>query len=305
MSNDNLAATLVTQRAIGDGPNLAHGLRFAARTDVGCIREHNEDSFHANGETGLWLVADGMGGQGGGDVASRIVASHMAAACTDGKDLLEAVRGAHQAVIAAGTSGEGSARMGSTIVALRSKGKEYEIAWVGDSRAYLWDGALQQLTKDHSLVQERLDRNLITPAEVANDPGRGVITQCLGPANNTTLQIGSVTHKWHRDEKILLCSDGLHEEVAGATLSAIVASQPTVEGAVSALIKAALEAGGPDNVTAILVSAPDDAPSLRRPGVFRRLLGALDPRFHALVLGAAAGLVAILGLLLVWLLRRS
>lgn len=278
----------------------AAGLRYAARTDVGCEREHNEDSHRSDAALGLWLVADGMGGQGGGDVASRIVVTKMVEACRAGLALPAAVEAAHAAVVAAGGRGEGSAQMGSTIVALRSDGLDYEIAWVGDSRAYLWDGELRLLTRDHSVVQERIDHSLISAADRANDPGRGVLTQCLGPANKSTLVIGSLRGRWHRREKILLSSDGLHEEVPETTISAIVSGDAGLEQSAGELIEAARRAGGPDNITAILVAAPPAAPHPPLSRCWRRL--GIGPRAISLTLGAGAGLL-VAGLMF-WLLTR-
>lgn len=232
------------------------GKRFAAETNVGQVRARNEDSFLANGDQGLWVVADGMGGHGNGDVASRLVIEHITQAADEAGDLQDVIRASHEAVIKASDAGLGSSHMGSTIVAFRSRGNAYQIAWVGDSRAYLLDDGIRQITKDHSLVQQRLDQNLITAADAATDPGRGIITQCLGPANISTLEVGVMEGKWRTGDKILLCSDGLYEMVPAAAIATIIAGSTTVEAAVSNLINAALEAGGFDNITAILIYAP-------------------------------------------------
>lgn len=299
--SEPLPVTVPGRQMNPDTARAGPGLRFAAATHVGRIRELNEDSHLASAETGLWLVADGMGGHGGGDVASRIAAAQVADACRQGRDLVEAIREAHRAVIEAGAKGEGSEQMGSTIVALRTAGNAYEIAWVGDSRAYLWDGGLQPLTKDHSLVQERLDRQLITVDQAATDPGRGVITQCLGPANPGPLEVGHVRRQWHRHEQVLLCSDGLHEEVPQTALVMAFASGTAPERTVSRLIDMALDAGGPDNITAILVCAPDDAPKARTPGPVKQALARYGPRLRSLALGTAVGVLAATALVLIWL----
>jgi protein phosphatase len=300
MSGDDLKGTVEIPTRRSNGTPSSGGQCFAAGTDVGCVRTRNEDSYCADGEAGLWVVADGMGGHGSGDVASRIVVDYMVEARRKGKTLVESIRDAHNAVIKAAHSGTGSVQMGSTVAALTTRGAEYEIAWVGDSRVYLCGGELTQLTKDHSLVQERLDRQLITVEQVANDPGRGIITQCLGPANTATLEVGHARRTWRRGEKILLCSDGLHEQIPVPAIAAIIASSQTTEAAVSGLIKAARDAGGQDNITAVLVCAPTNAPRPRGPGFTGRILERLGSRYSSLVLGVALGLLVVL-MLAIWL----
>lgn len=242
-------------------PANAGALRFAAATDVGLLRGHNEDSYHADAAGGLWLVADGMGGHGGGDVASRVGAAKVAEACRSGMSLVEAIHEAHAAIIDAARRGEGTDRMGSTIVALRTRDHEYEIAWVGDSRAYLWNGGLRQLTRDHSLVQEYLDQHLITPEAAANDSRRGVITRCLGPASTEALVVDSLKGRWQGGDRILLSSDGMHEVVGDDGINDILAGSATAEEMVNRLVGAALQGGGPDNVTVVLIEAPAGAPA--------------------------------------------
>lgn len=233
-------------------------LAYGAQTDPGCKRTLNEDTFGARADKGLWFVADGMGGHSGGEVASRIVADHIMEEVDSGKGLVEAIEGAHQSVVDAAGRGEGSQQMGSTVVALRSNGAGYQIAWVGDSRAYLWDGALRQLTRDHSLVQEYLDSRNLDAGAVDLSQWSNVITQCLGPANSGTPRVDVVSGDWHAGEKILLCSDGLHGELDTPAIAELLAgaAQDDDQTLAERLVQAAREAGGADNVTAVLVSAP-------------------------------------------------
>ena len=119
-------------------------INFALATDVGLVRELNEDSFLALPEYGLWLIADGMGGYEAGEIASQLAVSTIAQAIKQNMSLVDAIESAHRAIQSAALKGEGAADMGTTVVAVKFNGLHYEIAWVGDSRAYLWNGDLQQ-----------------------------------------------------------------------------------------------------------------------------------------------------------------
>jgi serine/threonine protein phosphatase PrpC len=135
------------------------GSNYSQATDVGLLRDNNEDAIWSDAKLGLWVVADGMGGHAAGEVASEITIRVISDSIRQGLGLKEAIDAAHQAVLDAALDGSGRYGMGSTVVALHSVGNRFEIAWVGDSRAYLWsdrekDGfSLQQLTIDHSYVQ--------------------------------------------------------------------------------------------------------------------------------------------------------
>jgi protein phosphatase len=263
---------------------------YGAQTDPGCKRALNEDTYGALVAERLWFVADGMGGHSGGDVASRIVRDEIIAGVTGGKDLVEAIVEAHLSLQAAAERGEGSRQMGSTVVALRGRDSGYQIAWVGDSRAYLWDGALHQLSRDHSLVQEYLDSRKLDAGSIDLSQWSNAITQCLGPANSGTPRVDEVNGEWHGGEKILLCSDGLHGELGDQEIAALLAESATQDDQSLAerLVQAAREAGGADNVTAVLVSAPANA----SPG---RSAGQAGQPLAAIALGvAAACLVALI-----------
>ena len=234
-------------------------MEFATCSDRGLVRECNEDSFFASAELGLWVVADGMGGHGGGDVASRIATEKIAAACRAGQTLEQAIHSAHVAMVNAARTGAGSPQMGTTVVALQSRGAKYQIVWAGDSRAYVWNGQLTQLSKDHSHVQQQIDAGKISGQQAFGHPERSRITRCLGPANPDALELATVTRHWKSGEKLLLCSDGLHGEVPQHVMANILASNPDNDSAVQKLRDIALESGGNDNVTVCLVSAPQQA----------------------------------------------
>src|SRR5690606_11801246 len=144
-------------------------LEYSAATNAGHKRDNNEDSYLSLPEQGLWLVADGMGGHEAGEVASAIVRDTLLN--LQRRTLSEAIQLSHRAVVDAAADGQGAPGMGSTVVALRSEGHSYEVAWVGDSRAYLWThtedgGRLERLTTDHSYVQMLMATGAIGEDEV-------------------------------------------------------------------------------------------------------------------------------------------
>ena len=126
---------------------------YAADTHCGNVRKLNEDCYEADPELGLWLVADGVGGHASGDVASQLTRETIKNVYRQSGDLVSAIKSAHRVVLDAIAQKAGGSNMGSTVVAATLSGRDYQIAWVGDSRAYVWDGALRLLSKDHSFVE--------------------------------------------------------------------------------------------------------------------------------------------------------
>jgi protein phosphatase len=223
-------------------------------THPGLKRECNEDGYCAVPELGLWAVADGMGGHESGEVASAIVIGELPGLIRQGQDLSAAIVSVHGMIQAAAERGEGGADMGSTVVAVRFDGPSYQIAWVGDSRAYLWNGELRQLTKDHSYVQLLLDAGLIEKSEAASHPSGNIISQALGGAEHNKVKVDRICGELHQGESLLLCSDGLHGEVTDEAIAAIFAAAADNQLRANRLIEAALAAGGKDNVTVIVLS---------------------------------------------------
>lgn len=228
---------------------------FCAGTHAG-LRELNEDSYLSLPEHGVWIIADGMGGHGSGDTASRIAVSEIARLIKQAAPLTKAIAAAHQAIQTAALNGEGNSDMGSTVVVLKLDGLHYEIAWVGDSRAYLWNGALQQLTTDHSYIQLLLNKGMITQTEALTYPGRNIVVQALGVGgmNKSAINIEQVFGEINPGDSILLCSDGLSGEVSDESIAAILAEKSNAQNKVNDLIDAALAAGGKDNVTVIVIT---------------------------------------------------
>ncbi|MCX6068480.1 MAG: protein phosphatase 2C domain-containing protein [Chloroflexi bacterium] len=224
-----------------------NNIDFALGTHIGLVRELNEDSHLALPKHGLWVVADGMGGNEAGEVASKITIREIARSIEQGLPLAEAIEIAQ---------GEGGANMGSTVVAAKLDGLHYKIAWVGDSRAYLWNGRLHQLTTDHSYVQLLLKAGLITEKEILGHPSRNVITQALGVGgpDNANIKVDLVSGELNENDTLLLCSDGLSGEVREEHVAAILAETEDAQTRVARLISAALKAGGKDNITVIALT---------------------------------------------------
>ncbi len=237
--------------------NSKININVAYETHTGLVREANEDAVFADSSIGLWIVADGMGGHHAGEVASAIAIEEISKSISQGKHLADAIQIAHQAIRDATEQDEVGRNMGSTVVAMKLEVCHYQIGWVGDSRAYSWDGSeLRRLTKDHSYVQMLLDNGLITEAEISTHPSRNLISQGLGVGgvDSKTIKVDRVEGDLSVGQTVLLCSDGLTGEVTDDAISHILSATTDNPGRLEQLISAALEAGGSDNVTVILVT---------------------------------------------------
>ncbi|MGQ0846241.1 MAG: PP2C family protein-serine/threonine phosphatase [Sporichthyaceae bacterium] len=233
-------------------------LRCAARTHVGLVRAGNEDAL-VSGPT-VFAVADGVGGHRAGDLASSLAAAAMerlAQAPVRGpREVLAAVREARAAIAAAQREEPRRTGMATTLSALvvgtdKAAGMMLTVN-IGDSRIYrLRAGELEQLTVDHSEVQEMVDRGLLDPEAALDYPRRNVITRVLHAIPDTTPDIWM--NKPLAGDRYLVCTDGLHGPVRHPLLTEILRREPDPSKAVDALVEAALAAGGPDNVTAVLV----------------------------------------------------
>lgn len=231
--------------------------QYGAGTNVGNVRDNNEDSYVCDEQKELWIVADGMGGLGFGEVASAISTYTVTRLIRDGHGVNQAIEEAHRKIKEySETDGMGT-NMGTTIVLLLSSGSIYNVFWVGDSRAYLYEEErLKQITVDHSLVQSLIEQGELTEAEAASDPRKNAITLALGVQERETVRADSVSEKWRHGQKILLCSDGLTDCVTNKDIESIIGQGGPDQEIVDRLIAAALEGGGHDNITVIIVSAP-------------------------------------------------
>jgi PPM family protein phosphatase len=242
---------------------MAHSteLQWAGGSDVGRVRTNNEDSFLTR--PGLWVVADGMGGHRGGEIASALACEAMERGYTDHtvEGLLDAIDTANAAVHAAGENDSDLTGMGTTVVALAlvdDSGEEVlAVANVGDSRAYrLSGGELEQLTEDHSLVADMVREGSLSPEEAASHPQRNILTRVVGVYDEIPVDVITVVP--HDGERYLLCSDGLFNEVTPEGIAAVMRRLADPHDVVDELIRLAVEGGGRDNVTVVVIDVLSD-----------------------------------------------
>lgn len=232
-------------------------LEFGHGTHTGLRREHNEDTYWADSELGLWLVADGMGGHDHGEVASAMARDMVVQAVQKGQPLAEAITFADAEIIRHSSEKRTDRPMGTTVVAVLLRGDQFEVSWVGDSRVYIYNDRLKQISRDHSYVQELVDQGAITAAQAKTSPHRNVVTQALGVTQPDQLKVETIKGTLATGEQLLLCSDGLTEEVSDDGIAAILARGLNAQESVEHLILAALDNGGSDNVTVLLVKRVD------------------------------------------------
>jgi serine/threonine protein phosphatase PrpC len=245
-----------------------------AATDVGQVRERNEDGFLT--QEPLFAVADGMGGHRGGAVASEValeMLSHMegdsmaGSGAADG--LVDMVAQANDAVLERASGEPRLAGMGTTLTAVVVQPGRIHLAHVGDSRAYLLrDGSLRQLTEDHSLVQRMVNEGKLSPEEAEIHPHRSVLTRALGVEPG--LEVDRETLEVRAGDRLLLCSDGLTTMVPEEGIQSIVAENEDPQRAAEALVAAANAAGGLDNITALVLFVLDGEPAAGTEAASRR-----------------------------------
>ena len=242
---------------------LLHPLEYSATTHPGLKRENNEDCFLSAPEADLWVVADGMGGHEAGEVASALVRETFEDFAKKAVpfSLSEAIQKSHQVILTSADKGIGAHGMGSTVVALLSQKKNYQVAWVGDSRAYLWTpgesgGELTRLTTDHSYVQMLFVSGAITAEEVETHTDKNIITQCLGMQELSQVKVDIAQGQWQENQWILLCSDGLSDELSDTSIAQILEHCPNTLTAVDQLLHEALTSGGNDNITLQIIQSP-------------------------------------------------
>lgn len=252
---------------------------FAAQSITGQLRTHNEDALVCRPDLGLWALADGMGGHERGDLASALALEELMCAVQQGEELPAAVHAAHLAIAAAAQPAEGEAGMGSTLVAVRLDGDAFELAWVGDSRAYrIGSEHIEQLSHDDSWVQAMVDAGQMSTEQAREHPRRNVILQCLGQVGQAP-EVGLMRARLAPDELLLLCSDGLTNELDDAAIQRCCAEADTLEAMVEQLVGLANSHGGRDNISCIVLglgpmTEPREAPT---PGLLRKLFKSLQP----------------------------
>lgn len=231
---------------------------FGYSTHVGNVRTQNEDCFGIDESNQLWVVADGLGGHEAGDVASRLSVETILEATRDGTELSKSIHLAHAAIGNAAQTGHGHPDMGTTVVTLKLDGDDYEIAWVGDSRAYLWNGSqLIQITRDHTVVQELVDGGFLPIDRLKTHPYSNILNRTLGVGNNRELLVDRINGTLTGDEQFLLCSDGLTNEVDDHEIHAVLSGEGHEQDKVDQLVQKALYNGGSDNITVVLVNTTE------------------------------------------------
>ena len=256
---------------------------FCAQTDPGLVRKNNEDTVAFDSDTGLCLLADGMGGYNAGEVASAMAVSFInsemgrwlaqAGAQATAKEMRRAmeicVENANHSILHAARSNRHYEGMGTTLVIGVFQEDRLVLGHIGDSRCYRLRGReLVQLTKDHSLLQEQIDAQLITPAQALTALNRNLITRALGVDDQVLLDVNEF--RLESGDIYLLCSDGLSDMASDADIATILTSTRSMEQKKLALIEAAKRGGGRDNISVVMVQVTEDP---ARRGLLSRMLG--------------------------------
>jgi PPM family protein phosphatase len=247
-------------------------LQFGARSDVGCVRENNEDSFRVAPEMNLFVLSDGMGGLASGEIASRLAVDGVVRHCREaqvnaalplvGKPiagiseasnrLASAIRVANQAVHGAAQEKGDEGRMGATLAAIRIEAERMSVAHVGDSRVYrLRGGAFEQLTLDHSFVAEQMRQGRMTAEEAGNSALQSVLIRAIGI--DAEVDVEASDELLMEGDTLLLCSDGLTRELSDEQIAAVLGENRDAQKTADSLVDLAKQAGGGDNVTVIVV----------------------------------------------------
>ncbi len=257
--------------------------QFCAKTDPGRARENNEDSVVFDAATHTMVLADGMGGYNAGEIASGMATAFInselsrwlaeAGDGASGKEVRRAmeicVGNANLSIYNAANSNTQYAGMGTTLVVGVFRGDSLLIGHIGDSRCYrLRNGVLEQITKDHSLLQEQIDAGLITLAQAANSSIKNLVTRALGVEGQVVLEVNE--HIVQPGDLYLMCSDGLSDMVDDVTIAKIVTTEAELPHIADELISAANANGGRDNISVLIAAAAEVA---EKRGLIARLLG--------------------------------
>ena len=233
--------------------------RSAARTDAGKVRARNEDAFLECPQQGLWVVADGMGGHQGGDIASQLIVASLADLPLQ-VDFDERLKGVRQCLHWLNrrlgqeltvTAGRHDSIMGSTVVAVLMEGNRAACVWAGDSRCYLWRGQrLYQLSRDHSLQQQLIDEQQMSAEQAKAHPSAHALTRAVGASEQLTLDVLEL--ETCPDDAFLLCSDGLYQSLSTDALGHAL-NLPAPQLALERLFAGALRGEARDNLTAVVI----------------------------------------------------
>ena len=256
---------------------------ICTQTDPGLTRDNNEDSVTFDAETRLCILADGMGGYNAGEIASGMVTAFIqselarwlaqAGRNANSKEVRRAmeicVENANHSIFNAANSNPQYSGMGTTLVVGVFQNTRLMLGHIGDSRCYRWRaGQLQQITKDHSLLQEQLDAGLITPEQALTSLNKNLVTRAVGVEDAVLLEVNE--HRVELGDIYLMCSDGLSDMISHEAIAAILLRARSLDQTARELVVAANEAGGRDNISVLLAQA-GEAPVKR--GLLSRILG--------------------------------
>ncbi len=244
------------------------GLEVAGRSDVGRVRSSNEDNYGYDQRLGVYVVCDGMGGHAAGEIASQIAVESVLAYFRDKEPmaadaslidapigarlLADAVNKANESILRYADEHEATAGMGTTLVAARFHDGKFTIAHVGDSRIYLMrDGELVQLTEDHSFVMEQVRRGVLTVEEAKHSSAQHIITRALGTGDDSPPDLAEFPAQ--EGDVLLLTTDGIMRHVDDNEIKTILSQIPSLQIACDMLVDAAIEGGGEDNATCLLL----------------------------------------------------
>jgi protein phosphatase len=256
---------------------------FFALTDTGRMRENNEDALAFDAENGLAVLADGMGGYNAGEIASGIATAFIttelgrwlshAGVQAQAREVRRAmeicVDNANLSIFNSANTNSQYAGMGTTLVVGVFQENRLFLGHIGDSRCYRWrTGALVQITRDHSLLQEQLDAGLITPEQAAVSPNKNLVTRALGVEATVMLEVNE--HRVEPGDIYLMCSDGLSDMVADSVIATLFSSEVPLDALAAGLVECANANGGRDNISVLLVNASQ---STKRRSLMDRLRG--------------------------------
>ena len=271
-------------------------VEVAGKTDVGCVRKNNEDNFGYDSRCGIYVVCDGMGGQAAGEVASKlgvdVILTYFREAQKNGtyptvgppvenvseraNALGSAIHLANQAIFETATKHINQSGMGSTVVGVVVDAGFFSVGHAGDSRIYLIrEGAIQQLTRDHSLVMEQVRRGLLTMEEALHSEMQNIIIRALGPEDKVQPDLDDMMAQ--PGDVLLLCSDGLTRHMSDDALLDIIKGTISLALMCDRMIDAAKEGGGSDNITCLVLRF-EDLPWYKR--LFRFLFGGGSPKWQ-------------------------
>jgi protein phosphatase len=256
---------------------------ICTQTDPGLTRENNEDSVAFDAATHLCILADGMGGYNAGEIASGMATAFIKselsrwlsqagkhASAKEARRAMEiCVENANHSIFNAANSNPQYSGMGTTLVVGAFQSTRLMLGHIGDSRCYRWrDGQLQQITKDHSLLQEQIDAGLITPEQALISVNKNLVTRALGVEDSVLLEVNE--HHVEPGDIYLMCSDGLSDMISDDAIAAILSGSRSLEQTAKHLIAAANDGGGRDNISVLLAQAKEA--SVKR-GLLSRMLG--------------------------------